>query len=117
VTAKGKSYHFKNLSKYLKEKINQADVPFIQTNNELQKQLTEGTLPPKQKDKIRSITPHTLRHGFAIVSAENKTDIFRIMQALGHEKIETTQIYLENKQSKETNAAHDWKNNTILKHI
>jgi len=117
VTAKGKAYHFKNLSKYLKEKINQADVPFIQANNELQKQLTEGTLPPEQKDKIRSFTPHTLRHGFAIISAENKTDIFRIMQALGHEKIETTQIYLENKQSKETNAAHDWKNNIILKHI
>ncbi len=36
------------------------------------------------------------------------------MQTLGHEIIETTPIYLENKQSKETNAAHDWKNNTHL---
>ncbi|WP_281252968.1 tyrosine-type recombinase/integrase [Oceanobacillus senegalensis] len=63
---------------------------------------------------MRSLTPHTLRHGFAILSVEHKMDVYRIMQTLGHEIIETTPIYLENKQSKETNAAHDWKNNTHL---
>lgn len=94
---------------------NEADLFFIQYNNQLEQQVADGVL--QDKSKIRSLSPHTLRHGFAIISAENDSDVYRIMQTLGHEKIETTMIYLENKQSKEKNVGHAWKGNDVLKHI
>ncbi|WP_158595167.1 site-specific integrase [Oceanobacillus piezotolerans] len=116
-TPKGKAYNYKNLSMFITKKLNEVDVPFIQVNNKLKLQAAAGTLPEKDKDKILSISPHTLRHGFAIISAENDSDVFRIMQTLGHESLETTMIYLENKQSKEQNVGHSWGNNEVLKHI
>ncbi|MFD1608485.1 tyrosine-type recombinase/integrase [Oceanobacillus luteolus] len=116
-TPKGKAYSPKNLSMFITKKMNEAEVPFIQVNNKLKRQAAEGQLSDEGQEKIRSITPHTLRHGFAIISAENNSDVFRIMQTMGHESIETTMIYLENKQSKEQNVGHDWKNNEILNHI
>lgn len=116
-TAKGKAYQYKNLSMFLTKHIREADVPFIQINNQLKEQIDAGLLPDKDKKRIRSLSPHTLRHAFAIISAENNSDVFRIMQSLGHEKIETTMIYLENKQSKEQNVGQDWKGNEIMNYI
>lgn len=117
VTAKGIAYKPKNLSMYISKHIHNANVPFIQINNQLKEQAKNGVLPENEKHKIRSITPHTLRHGFAIISAENDSDIYRIMQSLGHEKIETTMIYLESKQSKDKHVGHTWEGNDILNHI
>ena len=36
------------------------------------------------------------------------TDIYQIMRSLGHEKIETTMIYLEKIFEKERHAIHGW---------
>lgn len=116
-TAKGKSYRPKNLSMFVTKHINEADIPFVQINNKLKEQQAAGKLDAKDKHKIRSLTPHTLRHGFAIISADNDSDVYRIMQTLGHETLETTMIYLENKQSKHHNVGHAWKNNDVLLHI
>ncbi|WP_192604088.1 site-specific integrase [Bacillus sp. OAE603] len=44
-------------------------------------------------------TPHFLRHFYAIYSAEQGVDLFRIQQSLGHESIKTTMLYLD-KQTK-----------------
>lgn len=41
------------------------------------------------------LAPHVLRHAFAITSRLNKADVYDIMWSLGHEKLETTHIYLE----------------------
>ncbi|WP_068672057.1 tyrosine-type recombinase/integrase [Oceanobacillus sp. Castelsardo] len=116
-TPKGIAYRPKNLSMFINKHINNADVPFVQVNNMLKEQDAAGILKGKDKNKIRSLTPHTLRHGFAIISAENDSDVYRIMQTLGHENLETTMIYLENKQSKTHNVGHAWKNNDVLLHI
>lgn len=116
-TAKGKAYNPNNLSMFINKKINEAEVPFVQINNRLKAQAVLGELNSENANKIRSLTPHTLRHGFAIISAENNSDVFRIMQTLGHENIEATMIYLEDKQTKEQNVGHDWRDNVLLKHI
>lgn len=116
-TPKGKKYNYKNLSAYIIKHMNTAEVPFVQMNNILLEQFNNGTLAEQDKDKIRTLSPHTLRHGFAIISAENDNNVFKLMQTMGHESIDTTMIYLENRQSKEQNVGHSWKGNDLLEHI
>jgi len=97
-TAKGNAYDYKYLSNYLIRKINAADLEFI-------------------KMRKKPITPHTLRHGFALISADQGADILTIQESLGHSDIRTTQIYLKRKMSRKRNAAHAWKGSELLKEI
>ena len=60
-------------------------------------------------DQTIQITPHVFRHAFAIISKLNGVDVYDIMRSLGHEKIETTMIYLEKIFEKERHAIHAWK--------
>lgn len=57
---------------------------------------------------LLNCTPHVFRHAFAIISHVNKVDIFDIMRSLGHEKIDTTMIYLEKIFEKEKHAINQW---------
>ncbi|WP_251040886.1 tyrosine-type recombinase/integrase [Bacillus sp. ISL-45] len=45
----------------------------------------------------KPITPHTLRHGFALISAYQDADILTIQESLGHQDIKTTMLYLKGK--------------------
>ena len=71
----------------------------------------------KLSDQTMTITPHVFRHAFAIISKLNGVDIFDIMRSLGHEKIETTMIYLEKVFEKERHAIHSWKSDGFGEYI
>lgn len=68
-------------------------------------------------DQTIQITPHVFRHAFAIISKLNGVDIYDIMRSLGHEKIETTMIYLEKVFEKERHAIHAWKSERFGEYI
>ncbi|MGF9978920.1 tyrosine-type recombinase/integrase [Viridibacillus arvi] len=55
-----------------------------------------------------TITPHVFRHAFAIISRVNGADVYDVMRSLGHEKIETTMIYLQKIFEKEQHSIHKW---------
>ncbi|MET1030982.1 tyrosine-type recombinase/integrase [Domibacillus tundrae] len=65
----------------------------------------------------KRITPHEFRHSFAIISYINNSDIYAIMRALGHEKIETTMIYLQKVMEREQHVVHQWKDNALGNYI
>lgn len=71
----------------------------------------------KLADPMVKLTPHVFRHAFAIISKINGVDIYDIMRSLGHEKIETTMIYLEKIFEKERHAIHSWKPETFGEYI
>lgn len=76
-----------------------------------------GTIQLKLSDPSLNITPHIFRHAFAIISKLHGVDIYDIMRSLGHEKIETTMIYLEKIFEKERHAIHAWKSNQFGEYI
>lgn len=59
------------------------------------------------------LTPHFLRHAFAIISHLEGVDIYDIMRSLGHERIETTTIYLAKVLEKEKHAINQWSSDTL----
>lgn len=71
----------------------------------------------KLSDQTLQITPHVFRHAFAIISKLNGVDVYDIMRSLGHEKIETTMIYLEKVFEKERHAIHAWKSEGFGEYI
>jgi integrase/recombinase XerD len=57
----------------------------------------------------QEITPHTIRHSFAVHLIENGADIKCVQEMLGHSDISTTQVYTKlgaNRMREEYNAAH-----------
>ncbi len=88
-TNTGKAYSPSYLSQYVSKEINK--------------------LYLKQDKQPVKLTPHYFRHAFAIISRINKVDVYDIMRSLGHERLETTEIYLEKVFAKENHAIHSWK--------
>ena len=66
-------------------------VPGIKLNGEfISKQFKKGVKAAKLNPKIHF---HTLRHSFASALVQRKVDIYTVQKLLGHNKIQTTQIY------------------------
>ncbi|MEK5217779.1 tyrosine-type recombinase/integrase [Psychrobacillus sp. FSL H8-0487] len=71
----------------------------------------------KEPDKIKKITPHYFRHAFAIISQKSGISVYTIMLSLGHERLETTEIYLEKVLAKENHAIHRWNSDLLGDYI
>ena len=76
----------------------------------------EGEAEQEQAEDIR-ITPHYFRHAFAIISRLNNVDVYNIMRSLGHERIETTEIYLAKTFAKQSNAIHSRSSDSFGEYI
>ncbi|WP_282156018.1 tyrosine-type recombinase/integrase [Cytobacillus gottheilii] len=55
-----------------------------------------------------TLSPHIFRHAFSIISYKSGVQPYELMKSLGHEKIETTVIYLQKVLEKEEHAIHKW---------
>lgn len=97
-TNTGRAYSPSYLSQYLTKSIKETKLPFL-------------------THRVNAIGPHTFRHAFAIISHLNGVDIYKIMRSLGHEKIETTMIYLEKVFDKERHAILSWKKEVFGEYI
>ncbi|MBX0322593.1 site-specific integrase [Halomicroarcula sp. F13] len=51
-------------------------------------------------DERVAITPHTLRHSFGMMALENGMNVNEVKNAMHHEKIETTMVYLREHEEK-----------------
>lgn len=74
-------------------------------------------LPENVIESNVNVTPHVFRHAFAIISHVNRVDVYDIMRSLGHEKIETTMIYLEKRFELDQHAINQWKSATLGDYI
>lgn len=97
-TNTGKAYTPSYLSQYLTKMIKESNLPFL-------------------LHRSSSVGPHTFRHAFAIISHKSGVDIYQIMRSLGHEKIETTMIYLEKIFEKERHAIHGWNHEVFGEYV
>jgi integrase/recombinase XerD len=58
--------------------------------------------------ELHSVTPHVLRHSFAMAALSNDWDVYTLSQALGHESTEiTTSTYLHDDADAVRTAYHD----------
>lgn len=71
----------------------------------------------KDPEKVKKITPHYFRHAFAIISQKSGISVYDIMLSLGHERLETTEIYLEKVLAKENHAIHRWNTDLLGEYI
>jgi len=86
------------LNEYRKKLCTNEDVPYLFVNFHGQKMTRQGFWKIIKyytaKAKInKTITPHTLRHSFAVHLIENGADLQAIQEMLGHSDISTTQVY------------------------
>ncbi|MEK3977379.1 tyrosine-type recombinase/integrase [Psychrobacillus sp. FSL K6-2684] len=96
-TNSGKHYSPSYLSQYVSKEINKMYI--------------------ERKGENIKVTPHYFRHAFAIISRLNQVDVHDIKRSLGHERLETTEIYLTKVFEKENHAIHSWKPGSLGEYI
>ena len=52
-----------------------------------------------QKAGLEEITPHTIRHSFAVQLVSEGVDLKTVQEVMGHSDIATTQVYVEMSRS------------------
>ncbi len=115
-TSTGKAYSPSYLSQLLKKAVKRANLRRYQVASSEYIENKNGHNNDKD-EQLASITPHTFRHAFAILSYEQSVDIYTIQRSLGHENIHTTQIYLEKEYGKDRFATLEWNKGKIQKYV
>jgi len=86
-----------SICEYLKERKGDSEFLFLCNNssNQVSRQyITNMITSLSRKSRIKHITSHTLRHGFATTLMNNGLDIYKIQRLLGHDSIDSTQRYM-----------------------
>lgn len=86
-----KHYSNKYLSKYVIEMIKETNLPFITNTN-----------------RTTNIGPHFFRHHYACRSIEKGANIYQVSRSLGHESIQTTELYLAKMMNRAQHASNVW---------
>ncbi|MDZ5610743.1 site-specific integrase [Bacillus pseudomycoides] len=85
INQRGNFYNSKTLSNQVTDMIKKTNLDFLQ-------------------HRENPVTAHTFRHAFAIMAEEQgKSELYHLMQTLGHENIQTTKIYLEKHMKRKNN--------------
>lgn len=66
---------------------------------------------------IDAMTPHTLRHSYAIQALRNGAELRDIQRHLGHVSIATTQVYRELATRRDTNPVETREPETVTEHV
>lgn len=84
-------YSFKYLSKYVVDMVKNSNLPFVTERND-----------------INNISPHFFRHHYACRSIEKGASIYQVSRSLGHESIQTTELYLAKMMNRNQHASNVW---------
>ncbi|GGI13209.1 tyrosine-type recombinase/integrase [Gottfriedia solisilvae] len=84
-------YSFKYLSNFVVDMVKSSDLPFVTERN--------GT---------NNISPHFFRHHYACRSIEKGASIYQVSRSLGHESIQTTELYLSKMMNRNQHASNVW---------
>jgi integrase/recombinase XerD len=63
--------------------------------------------------RMKNYASDAFKHAVAIISYMSEADVYKMMRSLGHEKMETTMIYLEKVFEKEQHVIHDWEKGVL----
>ncbi|MGP4074088.1 tyrosine-type recombinase/integrase [Piscibacillus sp. B03] len=109
-TATGKAYSPSYLSQLLSKAVRRV-------NLKRYKKIGDDSDSQDKDEQIATITPHTFRHAFAILSYDQGVDVYTIQRSLGRENIKTTEVYLEKEYGKDQFATLEWHKGVIQKYI
>lgn len=84
-------YSFKYLSNFVVDMVKNSNLPFV----------------TERKD-TNNISPHFFRHHYACRSIEKGATIYQVSRSLGHESIQTTELYLAKMMNRQQHASNVW---------
>ncbi|MET3194962.1 tyrosine-type recombinase/integrase [Gottfriedia sp. OAE603] len=84
-------YSFKYLSNFVVDMVKSSNLPFVTERND-----------------TNNISPHFFRHHYACRSIEKGASIYQVSRSLGHESIQTTELYLSKMMNRNQHASNVW---------
>ncbi|MGE7983710.1 tyrosine-type recombinase/integrase [Solibacillus sp. NPDC093137] len=119
-TNRGKAYSPSYFDQYFKSQLALLPIEAKEKLDELCTYFEHENVHDRTSNRIEKrikITPHGLRHAFAIISRKSGVDVDSIKDSLGHSDRKTTEIYLASIMSQEDHASKQWSSDIIGDYI